>query len=143
MPGMPETEPRAEKMAALVETLIALVPEATTVYLFGSEASGQASASSDLDLAVLAAESIAPARIAKAREALAEAVRRDVDLIDLTRASTVMRAQVVSRGTILRDADPGERERFEARVYSAYARLNEERREILERIQREGRIHGR
>lgn len=54
-----------------------------------------------------------------------------------------MQAQVISRGTLLLDLDPTQRERFETRVYSAYARLNEERRGILERIQREGRIHGR
>lgn len=33
-------------------------------------------------------------------------------------------------------------ERFEDLTYSAYARLNEERREILEQIRREGRVHG-
>jgi len=140
---MPNAERGTARLAALVETLVAAIPEATTVYLYGSEAAGEASSSSDLDLAVVAAEAIAPRRIAEAREVLAETARRDVDLIDLARVPTVMQAQVVSRGTILRDADPAHRERFETRVYSAYARLNEERREILERIQREGRIHGR
>ncbi len=139
---MPDTQ-RGSATRALIETLLAVIPEATTVYLYGSEAAGEASASSDLDLAVLAAEAIAPGRIAKARQALAETARRDVDLIDLSRVPTVMQAQVVSKGRILRDVDPTHRERFETRVYSAYARLNEERREILERITREGRIHGR
>jgi hypothetical protein len=44
---------------------------------------------------------------------------------------------------MLKDADPPHRERFETTVCSAYARLNEERREILDRIQAEGRIRGR
>jgi hypothetical protein len=65
-----------------------------------------------------------------------------VDL-DLSQVSTVMQAQVVSTGRVLRDADPSHRERFETTVYSSYARLNEERREILDRVRREGRIHGR
>ena len=132
-----------DRMAELVEGLLAIVPEAAVVYLYGSEAAGEAGPGSDLDLAMLADRPIEPHRIAKAREALAELARRDVDLVDLSRASTVMQAQVVSTGRVLRDADPQQRERFETRVYSAYARLNEERRGILERIQREGRIHGR
>lgn len=133
----------AAKLEALVEVLISVIPEATAVYLYGSEAAGQTTAASDIDLAVLAAGPIEPRRVAEAREALADEARRDVDLIDLCRVSTVMQAQVVSRGTILRDADPAHRERFETRVYSAYARLNEERREILKRIRSEGRVHGR
>jgi predicted nucleotidyltransferase len=120
-----------------------ILPEAMAVYLFGSRAADTAIRSSDVDLAVLAAEPIVPERLVRAREALAERLRRDVDLIDLARGSTVLRAQVISTGRLLRDADPSFRECFEMCAYSAYARLNEERREILERIRREGRIHGR
>ena len=36
---------------------------------------------------------------------------------------------------------PGTRERFEDFVFASYARLNEERRGILEDIRRRGRIH--
>jgi predicted nucleotidyltransferase len=136
---MPAVPGDAELLRALEGTL----PEAVAVYLYGSLAAGQAGPRSDVDLAVLAAEPIAPERLARAREALAEALRRDVDVVDLRRASTVMRAQVVSTGRLLRDADPSYREAFETTVYSAYARLNEERRGILERIRDEGRVHGR
>lgn len=124
---------------AVAETL----PEATAVYLFGSRATAAAGPASDVDLAVLAPDPIAPERLVRAREVLAERLRRDVDLVDLRCASTVMRAQVVSTARLLRDADPPFRERFETTVYSAYARLNEERRDILRRIRDEGRIHGR
>lgn len=129
--------------ADLLRALEGTLPEAVAIYLYGSLATGQAGPASDVDLAVLAAEPIAPERLARAREALAEALRRDVDVVDLRRASTVMRAQVVSTGRLLRDADPSCREDFETTVYSAYARLNEERRGILERIRDEGRVHGR
>jgi predicted nucleotidyltransferase len=128
---------------ALQRGLVDALPEATAIYLFGSIAAGDSGRSSDIDLAVLASEPIAIERLARAREHLAELARRDVDLIDLARVPTVMQAQIVSTGRVLRDADPGHRERFETIVYSAYAHLNEERREILERIEREGRIHGR
>jgi predicted nucleotidyltransferase len=137
------SEAEREAIAAALRALGDALPEATTAYLFGSTAAGDSGPSSDLDLAVLASDPIAPDRLMRARERLAELAHRDVDLIDLTRVPTVMQAQIVSTGRVLRDADPAQRETFETRVYSAYARLNEERREILERIQREGRIHGR
>ena len=130
-------------LRAALHGLVETLPEVMTVYLFGSTAAGVSGRSSDLDLAVLAPEPIAPARVGRARERVAELAGRDVDLIDLARCSTVMQAQVVSTGRVLREVDPAAREAFETRVYSAYARLNEERREILARIQREGRIHGR
>jgi predicted nucleotidyltransferase len=118
------------------------LPDVVAVYLFGSFASDAANASSDVDLAVLAAAPIVAEQLIRARELLSERLRRDVDLLDLGRASTVMRAQVVSTGRLLLDVDPSFREPFETTAYSAYARLNEERRGILERIRSEGRIHG-
>jgi predicted nucleotidyltransferase len=137
------TERESGIHAALLRGLAETLPEATAIYLFGSTAAGDSNRSSDIDLAVLASEPIASERLARAREQLAEIARRDVDLLDLARVPTVMQAQIVSTGRVLRDADPAHRERFETTVYSAYAHLNEERREILERIQREGRVHGR
>jgi predicted nucleotidyltransferase len=127
----------------LAERLASVLPEASAIYLFGSVASGDARADSDLDLAVLGARPLPPERLSRARQELAELLRRDVDLVDLARAPTVLQAQIVSTGRVIRDLDPAGRERFETYVFSAYARLNEERRGILERIRAEGRIHGR
>lgn len=54
-----------------------------------------------------------------------------------------MRAQVISTASAIFEADTVARATFEMYAYSAYARLNEERRPILQRIAREGTIHGR
>jgi hypothetical protein len=70
-------------------------------------------------------------------------VRRQVDLVDLRSATTVMASQIVTTGVLLYDGDPAARGRFEDYVYSAYARLNEERRGILQRIAAEGTVYGR
>ena len=70
-------------------------------------------------------------------------MRRDVDLVDLRAASTVMRMQVISHAIVLAAFDPAEQARFETYVYSSYARLNEERKAILAQVAREGTIHGR
>lgn len=128
---------------ALARAVTDALPEAVVVYLFGSHAEGTPVSSSDVDLAVLTRTAIAPARVAASRGAISERLRRDVDLIDLAAASTVLRARVVSTSRVLYDADPSLREFFESTTYSAYARLNEERREILAQIRAEGRVHGR
>jgi len=137
-----EARPSRSLEDALLEALDEALPEAEAVYLYGSRASGDARPGSDVDLAVLAPHPIASDRLARARERIAEQAGHDVDLVDLVRAPTVLRAQIVSTGRLVRDRHPAHRERFEIYVYSAYARLNEERRGILERIRAEGRIHG-
>jgi hypothetical protein len=51
--------------------------------------------------------------------------------------------QVIAGGTLLFEGDGEARGRFEDRALGDYARLNEERRAILERIAREGTVYGR
>jgi len=112
------------------------------VYLFGSRARQQARSDSDVDVAVLLDGELPPLRRWEIQERLAAELNRDVDLVDLARASTVMRAQVVTTGTPILDADPARRRRIEGESLAAYARLNEDRREVLERVAAEGRVHG-
>ena len=54
-----------------------------------------------------------------------------------------MRMQVIAHGRPLAGFDNAAQARFEDYTYSSYARLNEERRAILEQVRREGTIHGR
>jgi hypothetical protein len=70
----------------------------------------------------------------KLQEALAALAHKNVDLVDLRRATTVMRVQVLRDGRLLADLQPSVRASFEASALSAYARLNEERRGILQDI---------
>jgi predicted nucleotidyltransferase len=119
------------------------LPDAIALYRFGSSVSGATHDESDVDLAVLAPRPLDPVRRFDLQEQLAGALRRDVDLIDLRAASTVMRMQVISKGTVLAVFDSGEKERFETYTYSAYARLNEERRAILDQVQRDRTVYGR
>jgi uncharacterized protein len=73
---------------------------------------------------------------------LAIQFHRDVDLVDLHSASTVMRMQILSTGTCLIAEGEGARRAFEMYAYSDYARLNEERREILKGITTRGLVYG-
>ena len=113
------------------------------VYRFGSTAQGTASHESDTDIAVLARTRIPAAQRFDVQEQLAARLGRDVDLVDLGAASPVMAIQAVARGQLIYDGDSTARGLFEDRTFGAYARLNEERRGILERVAAEGTVYGR
>ena len=110
--------------------------------MFGSQAKDRARADSDVDLAVLCSSPQQPPALFELAQRLASLLACDVDLVDLARASTVMKKEIVAGGRTLYEQSPATRHAFEGQVLSAYARLNEERRPILERIRREGRVHG-
>lgn len=128
--------------APAVETARAAIPGLRLLYCFGSQATGRARDDSDLDLAFLASGTVAPEERWRVQETIAADIGRDVDLVDLRRASTVLRAQVVVHGRALYAADDSERASFEATTLAAYARLNEERRGILADIRARGSVHG-
>jgi predicted nucleotidyltransferase len=127
----------------IVEHLRRAFPTLLAVYRFGSTAQGTASETSDADVGVLARERIDPVRRFDAQETLAAEIGRDVDLVDLASASPVMAIQVITGGRLLYDDDSGARGQFEDLTFSAYSRLNEERRGILERVATEGTVYGR
>ena len=131
-----------EDLTDAVVLLRTRLPFLLAVYLFGSRASEQSAADSDVDLAVLDAERLDPAVRWELQEDLAARLHGDVDLVDLRSASTVMRVQVLERSTLLFDGDPGSRVLFEAMALSAYARLNEERRGILLDVRARGTVYG-
>ncbi len=117
-------------------------PDLLVLYVFGSQATGDARPESDVDLALLARSPLDPVERWKLQERLAHALHRDVDLVDLRATTTVMRAQVLRTAIVLFEADANERARFEMHALSAYARFNGERRGILEDVKRRGCVHG-
>lgn len=133
-------EPQA--LEPCLQYLRAQLTDLQAIYLFGSEATGQAGPDSDVDLAVLLPTSLPAVRRWLLMEHLAEQLGRDVDLVDLRSASTVMRHQVLAQGQRLwsagRDADV-----FELSAFSEYWDLAIQRRELLADIERRGSIHAR
>jgi predicted nucleotidyltransferase len=125
-----------------ISTLSDAIPDLIAVYQFGSTVEKSEHPGSDLDLAVLVSRPLDNVDRWTLQEELATQLHRDVDLVDLRAASTVMQMQVLSRGTVLEEWDRTARQQFEMQVYSAYALLNEERADILERVQDRGRIYG-
>lgn len=112
----------------------------TLIYLFGSQATGNTHTDSDFDIAYLANNSISHYERFMLAQQLASTLNKDVDLIDLDKASTVFQAQVVGHGKVLYCTDENGRLMFEMLTFKKYARLNEERKEILDAIAETGQV---
>jgi len=109
--------------------------QAELIYLFGSYAAGKARDDSDLDLAFLSSEEIDDYQRFLTAQKLASKLNIDVDLIDLSQASTVFRAQII-QGELLYAENKQQKQEFEMLTLKKYARLNEERKEIIDKIER-------
>ncbi len=101
------------------------------VYLFGSHAAGNTRPDSDLDLGFVPGTPCDPYAVFLAAQDLARIAGCDVDLVDLSRATAVMKAEVLRRGRRLLADDMRRTEEFEMYALSDYARTNEERRGVL------------
>jgi len=124
----------------IVDELRRSLHDLVAVYRFGSSAQGATHPRSDTDLAVLARTRLPPTRRFDLQERLASLLGGDVDLSE---ASPVLAIQVIAHGRLLHEEDAAGRGAFEDRTFSAYARLNEQRRGILERVAAEGTVLGR
>lgn len=133
----------ADRDQSIVEALRAARGDVIAVYRFGSTVSAATHRDSDIDVAVLTRERLSADSRFDLQERLAAALGHDVDLVDLGVTSPVLAIQIVAAGQVLYDGDSEARGLFEDRVFGAYARLNEERRGILDRIVAEGTVYGR
>ncbi len=125
----------------IVETLKDAVSP-SVIYLFGSAATGHIRYDSDIDVAFLSDErSLDHYERFMLAQQLAERLQRDVDLIDLKQASTVFQAQIVHSGKVIYCANEQKRAEYEWRVLKMYAKLNEERAEILRNIVESGSVY--
>jgi predicted nucleotidyltransferase len=109
-----------------------------TLWLFGSAARGEERSDSDLDLAALFRRRPAALDLLDARGELADLLGREVDLVDLDRASPILGMQVLRTGRLLVDRNPGRRYAFVGRTISMYEDVKILRREaertLLQRV---------
>lgn len=112
------------------------------IYLFGSAARNELREDSDIDIAFLGKLNLNEYDIFMKAQELAFLLKRDVDLIDLRKASTVFKKEVVEKGKVISCNDNNERMLFEMRTLKEYAMLNEERNEIIKNIRERGSVYG-
>ncbi|MBA1334133.1 MAG: hypothetical protein HPY66_1617 [Firmicutes bacterium] len=112
------------------------------IYMFGSAARGEMTGESDVDIAFLCDCSPDEYEIYVIAQEIACMLDREVDLVNLERASTVLQAQVVSTGKVIYCKHQGKRMIYEMNVLKDYARLNEERKPIIEKVKERGSVYG-
>ncbi len=111
------------------------------IILFGSLAKGYARANSDIDIAYLSDMELDEYEIFMIAQELANRIGSDVDLVDLKKASTVFRAQVVGSGKVIYCNDEQRKSNFQIHALKDYALLNEERLVVLNNIKKRGRVY--
>lgn len=112
------------------------------IYLFGSFAKGEGRKDSDIDLAIYTDEEITPYDIFIIANKISFKVNRDVQIINLKDIDTVFASQIVGNREELYCKDEILRANYNIRVFKEYAKLNEERKVVLDAIERDGRIYG-
>ncbi len=108
------------------------------LWVYGSEATGTATADSDIDLAGLFRRRPEGLEIFDARSDLVEILHREVDLVDLDRVSPILGMQVLKHGRLVVDRSPVRRHVSYFRILSLYDDLmplrREAERETLRRL---------
>jgi len=127
----------------MIGRILQTAPEIWSIYRFGSADTPFERSDSDIDLAILSSKPLSSMARWELAQDLARHLRRDVDLVDLRSASTVLRQQVFQHGRRIYCADRFLADEFESRTLSDYVRLNEARRGILKDIYERGKIYAR
>ena len=116
-------------------------PNLMAAYIFGSFATGMATDESDIDLAILMEGYAEPLDLWDVAADLANALQRDVDLIDLRMASTVLQYQVLTLGRRFW-AGSSAVDVFECFVLSEKTALDTARAPLLADLAATGRVYG-
>jgi uncharacterized protein len=129
----------------IVRIILEHYPDLQAIYLFGSYDTENEWPESDLDIGLLL--SPLPAKnepgfmLNPCSEALADFTKKDVDLINVRKVSTVFQKEIIDTGRLLYCTDQYATDEFEMLVLSYYQKLNEERRGILESFFQTGRAY--
>jgi predicted nucleotidyltransferase len=122
-------------MKEIVQIILDDLPNTQAIYLFGSFATGEITAHSDIDLGVLLpheeARTAGDLRFSETAFKISKQTKRDTDLINLRKASTVFQNQIVSTGKLIFCCDEYAKDVFEMLSLSFYMELNELRALIL------------
>ena len=118
-----------------------LFPEALGVWIYGSFADGSARADSDIDIAILPGAPLDSwSRFERAQDVAGE-LHREVDLVDLTRVSDLLRYEALSPGIRVAARDPSACDRFELVALAKYSGLRDELRAWVAEIGERGTVY--
>jgi uncharacterized protein len=134
-----------ETLDKIIRVIVDDYPDTQGVYLFGTFGTEDERADSDVDIALLLppirARMEPDLQLSRCRASLVKLFRRDVDLINARRVSTVFQKEIIAHGRLIYCKDHYAVEEFEMIVLSLYQTLNEERRGILDSFAADGRAY--
>ncbi|MTI58933.1 MAG: nucleotidyltransferase domain-containing protein [Firmicutes bacterium] len=131
-----------EKFIKTIKDFLIAKLSPSLIIIFGSVLSANFRKNSDLDIAFLAQREVDPYKLFIITQELASLLSRDVDLVDLSQLSTVFKTQIIGKGEVIYSENKELINIFKLRTLKEYALLNEERAEIIERIEKEGKVYG-
>ena len=121
--------------------IVSEMPGVLAVYVFGSLASGERSAHSDLDIAVLPPSPVDPEKLYRLARGLESDLDIDIDLVDLSAASTGLTQQVMATGRLLYCGDNRKVLEFAASSLSEYGHFRERTAPLFDRVRETGRAY--
>jgi predicted nucleotidyltransferase len=124
------------------DAVLATLPDALAIYVYGSFARGEQWPSSDLDIAVLMPPERRIPDVLQLISHISQSVHREIDLVDLRQAGDVLRREVLESGQALYQSDPQRVLAWEASALTRYGHYREEVRGILEDFRRTGIGYG-
>ena len=83
-----------------------------------------------------------PYKLFQVSNKIALKLKKDIDLISLREVSTVFAAQIISKSEIIYSKDELLRQNYSIKIFKEYAKLNEERKVVLNSIMEDGSIYG-
>lgn len=119
--------------------LLKSIPSITLIYIFGSVALGEDTQNSDIDIAFLSTKDIDNLTKYNISQTLSIELKKDIDLIDMTKSTEIINIQILSKGICIYNKDITN---FEDNVYYKYIDLCELRSGIVSDIKNTGKIYG-
>ncbi|MBN8253625.1 nucleotidyltransferase domain-containing protein [Priestia flexa] len=112
------------------------------IIVFGSFAKGTTHQESDIDIGFYVKhKKLEKYEIFMLAQELATILKREVDLVNIAEASTVFQAQIYMTGTVIYSNDDRLRMSEQMKALKMYAKLNEERKDILKKVDESGSIY--
>ena len=126
----------------VIQVLMQRVDRLVAVYLFGSIVTDTFHESSDVDIAFLGDHGLSGNEVWDLGQNLTNVLNRNVGLVDLKNANTVMQMEVIGKGKSVYSCSEREQGSFEDHVFQMYLTLNDDRREIIQGVYDDGSVYG-
>ena len=140
-----EHRDKEQAIDVIKDVVLRFYPNTQAIYLFGSYQTENEWPASDVDVAVLLSpdeSGIAGSlMMSELYSTLGTMLRKDVDIVNLRRAPTVLQKEIVMADRRIYTGNRYAAEEFEMLTMSFYQKLNEERAGIIESALKVGRFH--